>query len=68
MSGRMGCLILSLCVLQKNTIIVLNASLLGCIVCLTFLLFVSIQQAPALFIHICFILALAIGLLILINW
>jgi len=56
------------CGLQKPTVIALNASLVCCIIVLVALLLLSIQGAPYLFIHVCFLLALAVGLLVLINW
>jgi len=53
---------------QKPTVIVLNASLVCCIFVLVALLLLSIQGAPYLVIHVCFLLVLAVGLLVLINW
>ena len=54
--------------LQKPTVVALNAALIGCILCLAVLLVVSLQTAPNLAIHVCIVLVLAIGLLILVNW
>ena len=54
--------------MQKPTVVVLNAALVCCILVLVALLLLSIQGAPYLVIHVCFLLAIAVGLLILINW
>lgn len=53
---------------NKPTVIVLNASLVCCILVLLALLILSIQGAPYLVIHVCFLLLLAVCLLVLINW
>ena len=55
-------------VMQKPTILALNAALLGCILSLLALLVLCISGAPALVPHIGFLLFLAVGLLFLINW
>lgn len=54
--------------MQKVTVIVLNVSLVSCILVLFALLLLSCYRAPYLVIHVCFLLALAIGLLLLVNW
>lgn len=48
--------------------LLLNASLVGCILSLGVLLVLSIQGAAALVPHVAFLLFLAVGLLFLINW
>ena len=55
-------------VVQKPTILALNAALLGCILSLLVLLILSVGGAPALVPHVAFLLFLAVGLLCLINW
>lgn len=55
-------------VVQKPTILALNAALLGCILSLLVLLTLSVSGAPALVPHVAFLLFLAVGLLFLINW
>ena len=55
-------------VVQKPTILALNAALLGCILSLLALLILSVGGAPALVPHVAFLLFLAVGLLFLINW
>ncbi len=53
---------------QKPTILALNAALFGCILSLVALLALSINGAPSLVPHVAFLLFLAVGLLFLINW
>ena len=53
---------------QKPTILALNAALFGCILSLIALLTLSINGAPSLVPHVAFLLFLAVGLLFLINW
>ncbi|KAK9826485.1 hypothetical protein WJX81_004036 [Elliptochloris bilobata] len=50
------------------TVLLLNAALVGCIASLGTLLVLALQGAPALVPHVAFLLALAAGLLLLINW
>lgn len=48
--------------------LLLNTALVGCIVSLCVLLALALNGAPALVPHVAFLLALAVGLLVLINW
>lgn len=58
----------AVCPLQKPTVVLLNTALVGCILVLAVLLVLSIQRAPHLVVHVCFLLVLAVGLLMLVNW
>ena len=53
---------------QAPTALLLNAALVGCIASLGALLALALQGAPALVPHVAFLLVLAGGLLVLINW
>lgn len=53
---------------QAPTVLLLNTALVGCIVSLCVLLALALSGAPALVPHVAFLLALAVGLLVLINW
>lgn len=53
---------------QNATMVVMNASLLGAIGCLLFLAVVAVQGQSWLAIHFVALLALAIGLLVSVNW
>mmetsp|Transcript_18002 Transcript_18002/g.54186 ORF Transcript_18002/g.54186 Transcript_18002/m.54186 type:complete len:123 (+) Transcript_18002:78-446(+) len=50
------------------TVAVLNVALLGCIGCLLFLLIGAVSSSSWLIPHAAFLLLLAVGLLISINW
>lgn len=53
---------------QNATVVLLNASLLGCVGCLVFLLVGAVQSQSWLVPHLAFLLALAIGLWLSVNW
>ncbi len=53
---------------QKPTVVVLNLSLLGCIGCLVFLLTGAAQVQSWLVPHLAFLLVLAVGLWVSVNW
>ena len=53
---------------QAPTALLLNVALVGCIAALGVLLALALQGAPALVPHVAFLLVLAAGLLVLINW
>lgn len=53
---------------QKPTLVVLNLSLLGCIGCLVFLLAGAAQGQSWLTPHLAFLLVLAVGLWVSVNW
>ena len=55
-------------VMQAPTVAVVNLALLGCILSLVFLLFVTASISWSLAGHVCVLLALAVGLLLLFNW
>ncbi len=56
------------CRAQVPTVALLNAALLGCIGCLVFLLAGAVTSGSWLVPHAAFLLLLAVGLLISINW
>ena len=53
---------------QAPTALLLNVALVGCIAALGVLLALALQGTPALVPHVAFLLVLAAGLLVLINW
>jgi prepilin signal peptidase PulO-like enzyme (type II secretory pathway) len=54
--------------LQNATLVLLNASLLGCVGCLVFQLFGAASSQSWLAPHLAFLLFLAIGLWVSVNW
>ena len=54
--------------MQAPTVVVVNLALLGCIVCIIFLLFVAANISWGLVGHVSVLLVLAVGLLVLFNW
>lgn len=53
---------------NNATVVLLNASLLGCVGCLVFLLVGAVQSQSWLVPHLAFLLTLAIGLWLSVNW
>lgn len=54
--------------LQKPTLLVLNLSLVGCVLILVSLLFVTASSAPDLLPHLAVLLVFALGLIASVNW